>query len=101
MTQDEKSILVMESNLPDDLKVELIGLLQRPKDVQYVPYPVYPKDFKNEWWKRLETNDKPKVVPFVDDSGWTEQQCLNGIADAESIINTNITCNNSAKSVTV
>lgn len=49
MTQDDKSILVMESNLPDDLKVELIGLLQRPKDVQYVPYPVYPKDFKNEW----------------------------------------------------
>lgn len=101
MTQDEKSILVMESNLPDDLKVELIGLLQRPKDVQYVPYPVYPKDFKNEWWKRLETTDKSKVVPCVGDSGWTEQQHLNDITDAGSIINSNVTYNNSTKSVTV
>ena len=87
----------MESNLPDDLKVELIGLLQKPKDIQYVPYPVYPKDFNNEWWKRLETTDKPKEVPCVDDSGWMEQQRLNGIADVESIIHPNVTYNVSAK----
>lgn len=42
----------MDSNLPDDLKVEIIGLLQKQKDIQYVPYPVYPKDFNNEWWKK-------------------------------------------------
>lgn len=96
MTQDEKSILVMESTLPDDLKVELIGLLQKPKDIQYVPYPVYPKDFNNEWWKRLKTDELKS--PFTcDDAGWIEQQRLNGIADAESIIHPNVTYNVSAK----
>lgn len=99
MTQDEKSILVMESNLPDDLKVELICLLQKQKDIQYVPYPVHPKDFNNEWWKKLEVNGKPKVVPCVDDSGWIEQQRLNGIADAESIIHPNVTYNTSKNAV--
>lgn len=47
--------------------------------------------------KKLETNGKPKVAPCVDDSGWIEQQRLNGIADAESIIHPNVTYNTSAK----
>ena len=59
MTNTEKATAIMKSNLDDDLKVELIGLIMNPQPSQTV-YPMYTEDgwqrrtFENgNWWEKI------------------------------------------------
>lgn len=95
MTTDEKCKEILNSNLSDDLKIELIGILQN-KDKQGLlgSSEKNPYWWGDERWKKL-TTQPPKPIPCsgTADSGWIEQQRLNGIADAEAIIHPNVTYN--------
>lgn len=91
---------IINSNLPDDTKIKLIGIVQNNiQKVQYVPVQTtQPYD----WWYKLTCNStgdvlhqsqRPRSSEGYDDSGWICQQRLNSIADVESILHPNVTYN--------
>lgn len=68
MSTLEKINQIMKSDIDDDLKMEVISLIMNA----------------NSHNEKTVQNPTPKDV--WDDSGWWQQQLMNGQADADSII---------------
>lgn len=96
MDVTEKCRQIMNSNLTDELKFELIGLLQNQK-VEYTPYRItYPNQWEDsKWWRTMGTGliTDGENVPYPnkdksvwDDSGWWEQHLRDAQGDVDSII---------------
>jgi hypothetical protein len=83
MELNELSKEVLNSNLSDEAKIEVMKALFGQRDDKYVPpyqitYPYIVKEVppRRNWWEDITCGD----------GDWWEQQRLNGIADVESII---------------
>lgn len=83
MELNELSKEVLNSNLSDEAKIEIMKALFGQRDEKYVPpyqitYPYIVKEVspRRNWWEDITCGD----------GDWWEQQRLNGIADVESII---------------
>lgn len=91
---------IINSNLPDDTKIKLIGIVQNNiQKIQYVPVPVTQPD--NWWYKPTWISAGDVQYPSqetlssagYDDSGWIRQQRLDAIADVESILHPTVIYN--------
>ena len=99
---------IMDSNLKDETKLELVKTLMLTKDevvtqpiqVPYVIKEVY-KESPKPWWNEITCGDWPskKTNPLElwDDSGWWQQHLRDAQADVESIIHPNISWSCSTK----
>lgn len=64
---DAKCVTVMHSDLPDDLKVEIIALLKAKIAVNtyYYPYPIYTQDQWSQqgknWWEHITCKPEPNT----------------------------------------
>lgn len=98
---------IMESNLKDETKLELVktvmlaeSALTQPIQVPYVIKEVY-KETPKPWWNEITCGDWPskKTNPLElwDDSDWWQQHLRDAQADVESIIHPNITWGCSTK----
>ena len=92
---------IVESNLKDETKLELVKTLMlagsasvQPIQVPYVVKEVY-KETPKPWWNEITCADWPskKTNPLElwDDSGWWQQHLRDAQADAESITHPNAT----------
>lgn len=84
MELNELSKEVLNSNLSDEAKIEIMKALFGQREDKYIPpyqitYPYIVKEVPQRhrnWWEDITCGD----------GDWWEQQRLNGIADVESII---------------
>lgn len=99
---------IMDSNLKDETKLELVKTLMLSKDevvtqpsqIPYVIKEVY-KETPKPWWSEVTCGDWPSKktdsLESWDDSDWWQQHLRDAQADAESIIHPNITWSCSIK----
>ena len=99
---------IMDSNLKDETKLELVKTLMLSKDevvtqpsqIPYVIKEVY-KETPKPWWSEVTCGDWPSKktasLESWDDRGWWQHHLRDGQADAESIIHPNITWSCSIK----
>lgn len=99
---------IMDSNLKDETKLELVKTLMLSKDetvaqplqVPYVIKEVY-KETPKPWWNEITCGDWPSKetnpLELWDDSGWWKQHLRDAQADVESIIHPNISWSCSTK----
>ena len=92
---------VMDSNLKDETKLELVKTLMLSKDevvtqpsqIPYVIKEVY-KETPKPWWSEVTCGDWPSKktdsLESWDDGGWWQQHLRDAQADVESIIHSNI-----------
>ena len=92
---------IMDSNLKDETKLELVktvmitsdGTPVQPIQVPYVIKEVY-KETPKPWWNEITCGDSSKKtnpLELWDDSGWWQQHLKDAQGDVESIIHPNIT----------
>ena len=92
---------IMDSNLKDETKLELVKTLMlaestptQPIQVPYVIKEVY-KETPKPWWNEItcgdDTSKKTNPLELWDDGGWWQQHLKDAQADVESIIHPNIT----------
>lgn len=80
---------IMKSNLPDDLKFELIALLQNPTAPTIITYPVVqaqPVERTIPWWERVTCGDSTGSAP--DD--WNPARKAWVDAQADNVMNNKV-----------
>lgn len=85
----KKCQTIMKSNLPDDLKFELIALLQNPVAPTVITYPVIqerPIERTIPWWERVTCGDSTGSAP--DD--WNPARKAWIDAQADNVMNRNV-----------
>ena len=76
MTEKEKGLAIIKSNLSDELKIELLSLLLK-KEMTVIQQPI----------RILEGDETPRKYPETwNDSGWWEQHRRDAQGDVDSII---------------
>lgn len=99
-TAEEKAKEVLNSNISDYLKIELIGLLMNPAKVEYTPVnPVIVKWPRYEGYKitcKPTTGEAPVEWPGLngyDDTDWCKQHLKD--VEANNILNSPVSYKNS------
>lgn len=99
---------IMDSNLKDETKLELVKTLMLSKDevvtqppqIPYVIKEVY-KETPKPWWSEVTCGDclskKTGTLESWDDNSWWQQHLRDAQADVESIIHPNVTWSCSIK----
>lgn len=99
-TAEEKAKEVLNSNISDYLKIELIGLLMNPAKVEYTPVnPAIVKWPGYEGYKitcKPTTGEAPQEWPIVsryDDTDWCKQHLKD--VEANNVLNSPVSYKNS------
>ena len=88
MTNTEKATAIMKSNLDDDLKVELIGLIMNPQSPQ-TAYPMYGDSWQKRmfedgnWWEKITCKPTTGTSP----EEWDPGRYMYEKAQADNVMN--------------